>query len=650
MTGHALNYLIGLSRGKKRAVLYFVDASLLAASFFLAMALRLDSFSLAFAPESWAVFVIVLPLTIGLLHLLGLYRVVVRHISGRTLRELAIGAAISSVILLAGAKGLDLFLPRSVPIIYWLLAMVSLGGARFGLRALYLQRQSRLRAPVVIYGAGRAGQQLLASLQGSEYAPVAFVDDAPELQGRDMGGYRVHPTRALADLVAEYEVENVLLAIPSATRLQRKVILERLVPLGLRVRTIPGITDVVSGRAQLTELREVSIEDLLGRDLIPPQQELLDANIRGKVVMVTGAGGSIGSELCRQILRQGPARLVLLELSEYALYSVDQELRPLAVAEDVRIPIVPLLASVTDRPLIEDLLRRFKVDTLFHAAAYKHVPLVEHNVVEGVRNNVFGTLILAEAALACGVGAFVLISTDKAVRPTNIMGASKRMAELVCQTAAAQAETETVFSIVRFGNVLGSSGSVIPLFRQQIEAGGPITVTHPEITRYFMAIPEAAQLVIQAGAMARGGDVFILDMGEPVRIVDLAIRMARLSGLTPVIAEGIRREGAPPEGDIEIRFTGLRPGEKLYEELLIGGAAQETQHPRIMTTTDRSLTAAELKELLRQLEAACNAQDIPGVRAILSAAPTGYVPDDGIADLFWQAREAALPERRSLHG
>ncbi|MDQ0348998.1 polysaccharide biosynthesis protein [Ancylobacter vacuolatus] len=648
MTGGALNYLIGLSRAKKRAVLYFVDASLLTASFFLAMALRLDSFSLAFAPESWAVFAIVLPLTIVLLHLLGLYRVVVRHISSRTLRELAIGAAISSAMLLAGAKGLGLFLPRSVPIIYWLLAMVSLGGARFGLRALYLQRQSRLRAPVVIYGAGRAGQQLLASLQGSEYAPVAFVDDAPELQGRDMGGYRVHPTSALVELVAEYEVENVLLAIPSATRLQRKLILERLVPLGLRVRTIPGITDIVSGRAQLTELREVSIEDLLGRDLIPPQQELLDANIRGKVVMVTGAGGSIGSELCRQILRQGPARLVLLELSEYALYSVDQELRQLVAAEDERIPIVPLLASVTDRPLIEGLLRRFKVDTLFHAAAYKHVPLVEHNVVEGVRNNVFGTLILAEAALACGVGAFVLISTDKAVRPTNIMGASKRMAELVCQTMAAQAET--VFSIVRFGNVLGSSGSVIPLFRQQIEAGGPITVTHPEITRYFMAIPEAAQLVIQAGAMARGGDVFILDMGEPVRIVDLAIRMARLSGLTPVIAEGNRREGAPPDGDIEIRFTGLRPGEKLYEELLIGGVAQETQHPRIMTTIDRSLTAAELNELLRQLEAACDAQDIPGIRAILSAAPTGYVPDDGIADLFWQAREAAPQERRPLHG
>ncbi|WP_428031362.1 polysaccharide biosynthesis protein [Ancylobacter sp.] len=646
MTARMLNYLIGLSRAKKRTVLYLVDAWLLALSFYLAMALRLDSFTLAFAPDSWLVFAIVTPLTIALLHVLGLYRAVVRHIAGRTLRVIAIGAALSAVMLFTVAQGLVLFLPRSVPIIYWLLAMALMGGARFSLRALYLHRQSRLRTPVVIYGAGRAGQQLLASLQGTEYTPVAFVDDARELQGRDIGGYRVHPTAALPDLVAEYQVENVLLAIPSATRLQRSVILERLVPLGLRVQTIPGIADIVSGRARLTELREVSIEDLLGRDLIPPQQHLLDANIRGKAVMVTGAGGSIGSELCRQILRQGPARLVLLEQSEYALYGVDQELRHWAAREGAQTPIVPLLASVLDRPRLESLLRRFEVNTIFHAAAYKHVPLVEHNVVEGVRNNVFGTLSVAEAAHACGVSACVLVSTDKAVRPTNIMGASKRMAELVCQAMAAKGGTN--FSIVRFGNVLGSSGSVIPLFRQQIEAGGPITVTHPDITRYFMAIPEAAQLVIQAGAMAQGGDVFILDMGEPVRIVDLAFRMARLSGLSPVIVEGSRVAGASPEGDVEIRFTGLRPGEKLYEELLIGGTAQPTEHPRIMTTVDRSLSLSELERVLAQLKAACDAQDIPEVRAILREAPTGYVPEGGIVDPCWQPRAAAPSEKRSV--
>lgn len=626
MTGRFLNYLIGLSRSRKRAVLMLVDAGLLAFSFGLAMALRLDGFSPALSPSSWLAFALALPCTLLLFRLMGLYRAVVRHVAGRTVQVLAFGLAVSALLLLLAAKGFGLFLPRSVPAIYWLLGMGLLGGARFGLRALYRQRLARLKARVIIYGAGNAGRQLFATLEhGGDYAPVAFVDDASELQGRDIGGLRVHSPARLPSLVAEHGVECVLLAIPSATRRQRRDILERLEPLGLRVQTVPGLSDIVSGRAELSEIREVAIEDLLGRDLVPPRQDLLDANIRGKTVMVTGAGGSIGSELCRQILSQRPARLVLLDLSEFGLYGIDEELRGLAAAESPETVIVPLLGSVLDRPRLEGALRQFAVDTIFHAAAYKHVPLVERNPVEGVRNNVFGTLALAEAARAVGVKAFVLVSTDKAVRPTNIMGASKRIAELICQ-ALSRLPGETVFAIVRFGNVVGSSGSVIPLFRKQIEAGGPVTVTHPDITRYFMAIPEAAQLVIQAGAMARGGDVFILDMGEPVRIVDLATRMVRLSGLRPVVVEASDVPGPRAKGDIEIRFTQLRPGEKLYEELLVGDDAGATDHPRIMTATESALPWSELEGLLGRLWAACERHDLPAIRHLLDEIPTGYEP------------------------
>lgn len=650
MTGRFLNYLIGLSRARKRAVLMLVDAGLLAFSFGLAMALRLDGFSPALAPPSWLAFALVLPCTLLLFRLMGLYRAVVRHVAGRTVQVLAFGLAVSALLLLLAAKSFGLFLPRSVPAIYWLLAMGFLGGARFGLRALYRQRLARLKARVIIFGAGSAGRQLFATLEhGGDYAPVAFVDDASELQGRDIGGLRVHSPARLPSLVAEHGVECVLLAIPSATRRQRRDILERLEPLGLRVQTVPGLSDIVSGRAELSEIREVAIEDLLGRDLVPPRQDLLDANIRDKTVMVTGAGGSIGSELCRQILNQRPARLVLLDLSEFGLYAIDEELRGLAAAESLETVIVPLLGSVVDRPRLESALRHFAVDTIFHAAAYKHVPLVERNPVEGLRNNVFGTLALAEAARTAGVKAFVLVSTDKAVRPTNIMGASKRIAELICQ-ALSGLPGETVFSIVRFGNVVGSSGSVIPLFRKQIESGGPITVTHPDITRYFMAIPEAAQLVIQAGAMARGGDVFILDMGEPVRIIDLATRMVRLSGLNPVVTGAGRAPTVRAKGDLEIRFTELRPGEKLFEELLIGDGASPTAHPRIMTATEVAMDWPALQHLLHRLATACDAHDLAAIRALLQEAPTGYEPAEICPPSAMGGDAVAPPGRAGLTG
>jgi len=467
------------------------------------------------------------------------------------------------------------------------------------------------------------------------------VDDAVELQGNDVGGLRVHGPEAMEALVRLRGIELVLLATPSATRAQRKKIVDRLDMLPVRFQTIPGMADLVSGRARVSELRDVTVEDLLGRDPVPPRSDLMATNITDKVVMVTGAGGSIGSELCRQIVQNAPRTLVLWEQSELALYSLDMELRELIVAEGLDVKLVPLIGSVQNSGRFRTSLQRFGVQTIYHAAAYKHVPLVEHNVVEGLRNNVFGTKTVVDEAIAAGVEAFILVSTDKAVRPTNIMGASKRLAELVCQSAA-ERNTGTVFSMVRFGNVLGSSGSVIPRFRAQVEAGGPVTVTHPEITRYFMTIPEAAQLVIQAGAMAEGGDVFVLDMGEPICIVDLAERIVRLSGLTPYRTDILGEDGQAATGDIEIRFTGLRPGEKLYEELLIGDDSSPTQHPRIMTAKENSLRPTALEDLLDNILAACKMQDIARLRMLIRNAPTGYLPDSEIADLLWDEGQAAL--------
>lgn len=623
---HVLKYLFSLTRRQKRAVLICVDAFLLTVSFILGMALRLDTFSFVRDPQAWTTFTTVLPVSLFWLFHLGAYRTVVRHISGEALRIIIFGVAGSALLMFVVSQTLGWFLPRSVPVIYGLLAICFLGGARFSLRGFYRQRQFRQKEPVLIYGAGSSGRQLRASLEyAGEYAPVAFIDDATDLHKREIAGCRVYPPYRIEDLVKRYDIRTILLAMPSTTRLQRKAILERLEPLRLRVRTIPGIADIVSGKAQVNEIREVSIEELLGRDLVEPDQTLLNANIRGKIVMVTGAGGSIGSELCRQILRQGPKVLLLLELSEFALYQIDQELRETIRKEGLDPIIIPLLGSILDQNRMRSILSDHRVDTVFHAAAYKHVPLVEHNAVEGVRNNVFGTLSLARAAIEAGVKAFVMISTDKAVRPTNIMGASKRMAELICQALAAEGNG-TVFSIVRFGNVLGSSGSVIPLFRRQIEAGGPITVTHPEITRYFMAIPEAAQLVIQAGAMGKGGDVFILEMGEPVKIADLAIRMAHLSGLHPIMVEPKQATevSSSTAGDIEVRFTDLRPGEKLYEELLIDDCAERTGHPRIFSAMEVRLEWSELVLLLQRLKDACEKHAVSEMQEVFRAARTGY--------------------------
>jgi FlaA1/EpsC-like NDP-sugar epimerase len=452
----------------------------------------------------------------------------------------------------------------------------------------------------------------------------AFVDDRTELQGSSLNGLVIYSPLRLTELVRERGVTDLLLAMPSIEPLRRAEIVRQIqsLKLPLHVRTLPDLVDLAQGRIHVKDLHELEIEDLLGRDAVPPDAELLHQNIRDKVVLVTGAGGSIGSELCRQIVRLAPQTLLLVEASEYALYTVHHELERKLGGASAR--VLPLLGSVRDERRMREIMRTWQPDTVYHAAAYKHVPLVEHNPAEGVRNNVFGTLVTARVAAECDVSDFVLISTDKAVRPTNVMGASKRLAEMVLQGLAQSSTARTRFSMVRFGNVLGSSGSVVPLFRQQIRDGGPITLTHADITRYFMTIPEAAQLVIQAGAMAAGGDVFVLDMGPAVRIIDLARRMVELSGLS------VRDETTV--GDIEIVITGLRPGEKLYEELLIGDNPSATQHPRIMKAHDDAMPWERLKERLCALEVALALNNVAMIRQILEELVSGYRPADEIVD------------------
>lgn len=624
-----LSHLINMSRTGKRALQVAVDAVLLLASFVVSMWLRHDGMQILTVPAVWLAMLPVVPLSLFAFFLLGYYHAVIRYIAGRGLATILLGSILSGVMLALLSWILGAPIPRTVPLIYSVLTFLVLGGIRLAFRELVFSSQNRRKQRVLIYGAGVAGRQLLQILrQGTEYLPIAFLDDSRQAQGTLIGGLRVHSPARVDQLIRSNGIEAVLLAVPSASKRRRSEILKSLESRPLQLRTIPGLDEILSGQARIDELNEIGIEELLGRDPIAPLEDLMSANIRGKVVMVTGAGGSIGSELCRQILPQLPTHLVLFELSELALYSIEQELVAYRDQHALDVQISPVLGSVQSSARVVQTLKSFGVHTIYHAAAYKHVPLVEHNAVEGIRNNVQGTMTVAEAAIAARVESFILISTDKAVGPTSVMGASKRLAEMICQSLAKDAlGAGTKLSMVRFGNVLGSSGSVIPLFKRQIAAGGPITVTHPDITRYFMTIPEAAQLVIQAGAMAQGGDVFVLDMGEPVRIVDLAAQMARLHGLKPVTFANAQRVKTRPD-EIAIVFTKLRPGEKLYEELLISNNPQATAHPRIMTATDPCHSLTAITATLDGLAIACDAGDIARIRALLVEAQTGYVPQD----------------------
>ncbi|WP_330543976.1 nucleoside-diphosphate sugar epimerase/dehydratase [Aeromonas hydrophila] len=629
-----LTFLGSLSRTSKRVVSVAVDVILITMTYWGAYWIRLERSWPIDSPHHWALLGLIIFVSIGLFIRLGLYRAVLRYVSFRVLWTILLGAFLSTCFFVLSAFYFDIFLPRTVSVIYLSFLVLLVGGVRLFFRAL-LNTTRLARTQVLIYGAGSSGRQLqVALLQGNEFYPVAFVDDDPGKQGCVIQGCTVYHSAQLPTLIELHGVQKILLAIPSSTRARRQEVIKALEPLSCEVLSIPGMADLVNGSARIDQLNEVSIDDLLGRDPVEPVTRLMEANITGKAVMVTGAGGSIGSELCRQILRRHRSKLVLFELSEYALYDLHKNLSEQCQREGIETELIPLLGSVQRQHRLKTVMQSFRIQTVYHAAAYKHVPLVEFNIIEGVRNNVFGSLYAAQAAIEAGVETFVLISTDKAVRPTNTMGASKRMAELVLQ-ALTREKHQTRFCMVRFGNVLGSSGSVVPLFRQQIDKGGPITLTHPDIIRYFMTIPEAAQLVIQAGAMGEGGDVFVLDMGQPVRIMELAKRMIRLSGLT-------LRDELRPDGDIAIEVTGLRPGEKLYEELLIGDDARGTEHSRIMVAQETWLPWLRLRPLLASLDDACHRFDHRQVRDILMNAPAAFEPTDGICDLVWLARQQTI--------
>ncbi|MDR1311740.1 MAG: polysaccharide biosynthesis protein [Burkholderiaceae bacterium] len=621
-------HLLALPRTVKRLVVLLMDVSLCTLAVWLAYYLRLGEW-VALSGNALLAVAASIGIALPLFIISGLYRAIFRYSGLPALLTVARAIGIYGLIYAAiftavGISGV----PRTVGILQPVLLLLMVGGSRT-LARIWLgdQYQDILRQAaqrkVLIYGAGTAGRQLAAAvMSGHDMRVAGFLDDNPALHGSVLNGLPIHHPAALPRLVANLGISDVLMALPSVNRKRRNEILSGIHGTHVAIRILPSVTELAQGKVSIADLREPDIDDLLGRDPVRPNPFLLAQNIAGKVVLVTGAGGSIGSELCRQILDVGPAVLLLIEQNEFSLYTIHQELEEKPTSSKAR--LVPLLTSVQNEGRLREIMSAWRPDTVYHAAAYKHVPLVEHNSVEGIRNNVLGTLKTARIASENGVSLFVLISTDKAVRPTSIMGASKRLAEMILQ-ALAHSRADTLFTMVRFGNVLDSSGSVVPRFRQQIREGGPITLTHPDITRYFMTIPEAVQLVIQAGALANGGDVFVLDMGQPVKIMDLAHQMTTLSGLTI-------KDKDHPEGDIEIEITGLRPGEKLYEELLIGDNPGPTSHPKIMKAHENFLPWPELTQQLQMLEGALRISDVRAARLILERLVPDYTPDEGIVD------------------
>lgn len=618
-------YILNASRKNKRLISVGYDLLAIPLSIYMALALRHGTL-LPEIPGSIISSILITTIASILIFIrLGLYRAVVRFMAEKAFGVLMVGSGLSAIILATSSFLLQAPLPRSAVIIYLFSVLIFIGAPRLFIRAIVSQLGKTGTEPVLIYGAGNQGIALASSLMNSDtYRPFAFIDDNTKKQNTVIHGLKVHPSYKLDELLENSNRTKVLLALGSASNSARKRLLEQLASKKIEVLTTPSVNDIVSGKAKIEEVKRVDIEDLLGRDPVPPQGDLIQQCITDKVVAVTGAGGSIGSEICRQVALQKPTKVILIELNEFSLYSIEQELNTLKSEQGLTLEIISILGSVQKENRLKTVFETFKVDTVYHAAAYKHVPMVEHNVVEGVRNNVFGTWYCAEAAIKANVKNFVLISTDKAVRPTNVMGTSKRVAELVLQ-ALAKRQQDTRFTMVRFGNVLGSSGSVVPLFHKQIQNGGPITVTHPDIIRYFMTIPEAALLVIQAGSMGKGGDVFVLDMGEPVKITDLARKMIHLSGLS-------EKHSQNPGGDIEIEYSGLRPGEKLYEELLVGDDVEGTEHPRIMTANEVHLSWPETHNLLNRLDQACHEFKVEEVIDLLLEAPAAFNKQGDIPD------------------
>ncbi len=630
----AFEKLVELPRNIKQALLLVLDMVFVCLSMWSAVALRLGHTNFQTDPIEYVCAAITVVISALIFLRLGLYRAVIRFMGQQAIWAILKGVSYSALVLGSTIFFTQAEVPRSLPFLYWALAMCLIGGSRLIVRAYYQTKLRSRTEKVLIYGAGESGRQLLTALHhGDQYRVVAFVDDDTRLQHSIINGLQVAAPENMETLVHAHGITQVLLALPSASPLRRREIIDSLVGLPVYVRTVPRIHELLGGTVDATTIKDIELDELLGRDPVPPRRDLLDACIGGKVVVVTGAGGSIGSELCRQILQSRPRELILLDNSEYALYNIERELRDVLTETGATTELVSLLGSVQDEQRMERVYTTFGVQTVYHAAAYKHVPMVEYNVAEGVANNVFGTLYAATAAQRAGVETFVLVSSDKAVRPTNVMGASKRFAELILQALAARSP-DTRFSMVRFGNVLGSSGSVVPLFREQIRAGGPVTVTHPDVSRYFMSITEAAQLVLQAGAMGTGGDVFVLDMGQPVHIVELARRMIRLSGYEA------GRGGQVPN-EIPIEFIGLRPGEKLHEELLLGSNVTGTGHPMIMRAEEEFLDYEALSSYLKQLRSYCDHIDSAGIKQVFHATISGFEEHQGLHDHIWNKQRSS---------
>lgn len=643
--------LFGASRKNKRLFSMSYDAIAIVFSLFSAFALRMDTIHPPLGEKEVFSFAVTTVVTLMIFVRFGLYRAVLRYILVPALANIFLAVFLSAITLALTSFIMHSFLPRSVPAIYACVAILTLGGPRIFIRTMYHQLMKRKKPNVLIYGAGSTGRDLAYALQqGRDYHPVAFLDDDPSKKSNIMLGLRIYSYEEFEKLESLYQPVKLLLAINNIKSEARLKLVDKLAKLPIQVQSVPSMEDIATGKASIEQIRDLDIAELLGRAQVAPINTLLSRCIKDKSVLVTGAGGSIGSELCRQIVRQKPRTLVLFELNEHNLYQIERELCLLIKTVSPNTKVIAALGSVQRQNRLEKMMSAFNVETIYHAAAYKHVPIVEQNIVEGIRNNVFGTWHCAEAAVKCGVKDFVLISTDKAVRPTNVMGASKRLAELILQ-AIAERQSITNFTMVRFGNVLGSSGSVVPLFREQIANGGPVTVTHPDITRYFMLIPEAAELVIQAGAMGNSGQVFVLDMGEPVKILDLAKRMINLMGYKECICSGdYYQEDFIDERDIEIHFTGLRHGEKLYEELLIGKNVSGTEHPKILTALELKLHWDEIEPLLNELDAYCHDFEFKKIINLLALSPLGYTPEKNVNDILHdEDRQVSLLHSNDKH-
>jgi FlaA1/EpsC-like NDP-sugar epimerase len=640
-TGGFARQTVELPGTLKRLIAIGADTVMMPLALWAALALKTGhpAFSIADWPAYVAVVVVSAPIFVRM----GLYRAVIRFLGHKAVFAVALAILLSGVVLaLVGISFKIAALSLSVVTIYSCIALLYVAGSRFVLRYYLLVHNVQVTvARVAIYGAGEAGARLSTALSTTRaFDPLVFIDDKKSLHGRMVNGIKVYAPERLPMLIKDRNIDRILLALPSLTRRRRREILNELEPLGVHVQTVPEFEQLVTGTATVEDIREVDVSDLLGRDSVPPKAGLFDACIRDRVVMVTGAGGSIGSELCRQIIGLGPRRLVLFEMSELALYNIQREIRTFADQHSIAVDLVGLIGNAHHKFRMRDILQAYRVQTVYHAAAYKHVPIVEQNVIEGIHNNVISTWYAAEAAHETDVETFVLVSTDKAVNPTNVMGATKRFAEIVLQGLHRRG-SKTRFCMVRFGNVLASSGSVVPLFNEQIKKGGPVTVTHPEVIRYFMTITEAAQLVIQAGSMAEGGDVFVLDMGKPIRIGDLARRMINLMGLTV-------RDEHHPDGDIEISYTGLRPAEKLYEELLIGNNVTGTEHPMILRAIEHSLPWDRVQTLLEEILVAMSRFDCHRAQQLLGEVVEEYKPAPESHDLVWARQTAATADDRKV--